>query len=213
MIRNLKALGAAVLAVLAMGALASVAQAEGEGTEAEFTAAEYPVTFSGSNSAGTEVFSTEAGDVECASSFSGSASEASQVVEAHPEYSECEAFGFVDATVETNECNYRFELATETETGYDASVDVVCPEGQTIEIDAFTCSAEVPSQNDLTMVDLDNVEGGVSVLAHVNEIEYDVTNDGFLCPFSGTGTNNDGEYNTDPKNPLLITGSSAIDIG
>lgn len=209
--RTLKTLGVAALAVLAIAALAPVAQAEE--TDAEFTAAEYPVTFSGASGVGASVYSTEAGDAECASSLSGEASEGSQTVEVHPEYSECETFGFVNATVDTNECNYRFHITTATEVGFDATADITCPEDQSIEIDAFTCSTEIPAQTGLASTHLQNVEAGVEVIAAVTGIEYVVTNDGFLCPFAGLGTRYDGEYAIDPENPLLISGSSAIDIG
>jgi hypothetical protein len=68
----------------------------------------------GESAAGAEEFITEAGAMECARTISGEFGEKSSTVEAHPEYSECQAFGFLSATVNTEECNYRFHLESES---------------------------------------------------------------------------------------------------
>jgi hypothetical protein len=213
MIRNFKALGLAVVAVLAMSAVvASAAQAEA--TTAQFTAATYPTTFEGTNTAGSEVFTTEGGKVECASKFTGSMSAASQTSEAHPTYTGCKAFGFLTATVNTEECNYLFHVTTKTGEGkYQAHADVVCPAGQSIKVSASTCKIEIKGQTGLTTVNFENSSGDLKVLANVGGIAYTVTQDGIGCPFNGTGAKTGGTYVTNESSPLTLVGSSAIDIG
>jgi len=206
--RALKVLGIAAVAALAMSVVASAAQAT------EFTASEYPSSFHGSNTSGEEVFSTEAGDVKCDSEFSGEAKEASSSVTAHAEYSECEAFGFVNATVDTEGCDYVFNLPAE---GTTATVDVACGEGESIKITAASCAAEVGAQEDLEHVGFANgtgeTEDEVEVTATATEIAYTVTKDGFLCPFSGTGTKEDGSYTTEGAATKITDDEHSLDVG
>jgi hypothetical protein len=226
MIRNFKALGLAVVAMLAMSAIvASAAQAEA--TTAKFTAQDgtYPESFSGTNTAGNEVFTTEGGSVECDSSFSGSAAAASQTVEAHPVYTNCKAFGFLNATVTTTGCNYLFHITTKLALHkYQAHVDVVCTGGAVITIVASTCEATVGAQTGLTTVDLETMTNkapavnDITVTATIptelggtKGIKYTVTKDGFLCPFGGTGAKTGGGYES--KAAATITSAGGIHIG
>lgn len=184
MIRNVKVLGLAVVAVLAMSAMvASAAQA------ASFVASSYPATFTGSNTKGTEKFHTEAGNVECDSHFEGTESEASSTATAHPKYTECEAFLGLSATVTTTGCNYLFHLTSTTA----ATTDVTCSSGSILVV-AGTCKAEIKPQTGLTSTALKAEGGKITVTPSVTGIAYTVTQDGFLCPFKGTGNKTDGEY-------------------
>jgi hypothetical protein len=207
MIRNLKVMGLALVAIFAMGAvLASAASAS------NFHAASYPVTISGSQST-THVFTASGTSVSCEkATFSGSASADSSEVTIHPSYSGCTAFGFVGATVNTEECNYVFHsgnTTNEAEQIYAGTTDVVCPAGQSIKISASTCALEVKSQNGLSAVSYDNNAGGtVTVGANVENIANTVTKDGFLCPLKGTGNFTDGKYTGDTK----VEGTSAIEV-
>jgi hypothetical protein len=206
MIRHkFKALGLALLAVVAVSALgASAAQAE-----PQYTCSTYGCTATGSNTKGSEVFTTEAGKVECDSHFlveklNGKNEDipaATSTVTVTPTYTGCEAFGFLSATVTTTGCDYVF-TATEkvSATVYRHHVNVVCEAGKSIKISAAggLCQAEIKAQNELTTVDTTNIsEGGVGKLTvepTVNGVAYTVTNDGFGCPFNGTGNKTDGKY-------------------
>jgi hypothetical protein len=184
MIRNIKVLGLAVVAVLAMSAVVANAA-----SAAQFVASSYPATFTGSNTKGTEKFHTEAGNVECDSHFQGTENEASSTASAHPEYTNCEAFGGLSATVTTTGCNYVFHLTSTT----SASTDVACGTGA-ILVTAGTCKAEIKSQTGLEKVGMAASGGKITVTPSVTKIKYTVTQDGFLCPFNGTGNREDGEY-------------------
>ncbi|HET9396290.1 MAG TPA: hypothetical protein VFO36_09555 [Nitrospiraceae bacterium] len=214
MIRNLKVLGLAIAAVLALSAvMASAAMA------AEFTASSYPATITGSNTKGSEVFKTEGGNVECNSHFvSHSQSAASSTLTVTPTYTSCDAFGFLSATVNTEECSYVFhatDTITETEPVHRHywrhHVDVVCPTGQSIKVTASTCKAEIKSQTGLTTVKTENIAGGsVTVTPDVSGIAYTVTQDGFLCPFGGTGNKTDGKYTGDVTVSRVGGGSVSV---
>jgi len=205
MIRNLKVLGLAIAAVMAMSAvMASAASAV-----PQFTASSYPATVTGAAKKGSEVFTTEAGKVECASHFvSHSLSGASSTLTVTPHYTECTAFG-LNATVNTEGCTYVFHATEQVEPGvYNSHVDVVCPTGQSIKIVAGggLCRAEVKGQvkseahpeainQNLTTVKTTNLAGGsVTVEPNVSNIAYTVTTDGFGCPFSGTGNKTGATY-------------------
>jgi len=224
MIRKFKALGVALVAVMAMSAfVASAAQA------IHIDTGTYPATVHGTGENIGEEFNTEAGQVKCkVSHYTGNVSEISSTLTVHPTYTECSAFGFLSATVSTEECNYVFH-ATEHEaaTGtYRAHVDVTCPVGQSIKIVASTCKAEVKAQTGLTTVDITNMTGApgsgitddLTVKATLGKgkegggngkegpVAYTVTQDGIGCPFSGTGAKTGGEYAT--KEYFTLTSST-----
>lgn len=212
MIRNLKALGLAVVAVLSMSAfVASAAQAEATTDKFKAETGNYPVSFHGSSAAGNEVFTTEAGKVECASSYTGSAGEAAQTVTSHPVYTGCKAFGFLEATVNTTGCDYTFNLTTKIETDkYVAHVDVHCESGKSIVITAATCEVNVGSHTGYTDVGIEVMTPAsghkdLTIDATVSGITYTVVKDGFGCPFNGTGAKNGGTYET--GSPVTVTGT------
>jgi len=216
MIRNLKVLGLAVVAMLAMTAvLVPVAQADEPVTE-HFTAVDetYPESFTGTNGVGSETFTTEAGTVECASKFTGSAAGETTTITVTPEYENCKAFGFLNATVSHEGCHYLFHLTTKLAGPvWQAHVDVTCPEGKSIKIVAGTCEATVGAQPGLTTVNLRNngATTDVEVEANVSGIAYTVTKDGFGCPFSGTGPKTGAKYVSD--SPTTVTSTNGIHIG
>jgi hypothetical protein len=191
MIRNLKVLGLAIGAVLALSAvMASAAMAV-----PTFTASSYPATATGSNTKGSEVFTTEGGKVECNSHFQGSLSAASTTLTVAPTYTGCEAFGFLEANVNTEGCTYVFHATELVSAGvYRSHVDVVCPAGKSIKIIAGTCRAEIKAQTGLTSAKTTNLASSVTVEPEVAKVAYTVTEDGFLCPFGSTGNKTDGTY-------------------
>jgi len=213
MIRKMKAAGLTLLAVFAVSALAaSAAQAA-----PEFEASNTEGTVSGTGGA-SEEFVTEAGAVVCSSSsFSGAyatKNATDQLI--HPAYSSCKAFGFLSATVNTEDCNYNFMANAKVEAGkYNSEVDVVCPTGDSIKIVASTCSAEVKgvaANEGLDNVTLTNSGGGIKARPAVTGITYNVTNDGFLCPFSGKGEKSDGEYKASADITLTAAGGATISV-
>lgn len=209
MARNLKVLGLAIAAVMAMGALSASAA-----SAANFTAAEYPVTIH-AEGGGSETFHTLAGDVVCnTSTFSGSATGASETLTVHPEYSDCKVFGILNSTVDTTGCNYIFHTGSGSGDNWTATVSVSCGSGSSIKVTAATCAAEIKSTGQLSSVDLINNTGAgdVEVNPTVGGIPYTVTKDGLGCGFGKVGEErSDGTY-TATKN-ITVTGTSAIDVG
>jgi len=216
MIRNIKALGLAVVAMLAMSALvASAAQAEPITTQKLTAGAgvSYPVTLTGGAGVGVEKFTTEAGTVECASSYHATLAAASTTLTATPTYTSCKAFGFLSATVVNDGCAYLFHLTTKTGAdSYQAHADVVdceAGEGKGFTITASTCKATVAAQTELTTVDIVNMTNtptsvnDITLQPTVTGIKYTVTQDGFACPFNGTGAKTGGTYTS--TEPITVT--------
>jgi hypothetical protein len=194
MIRNLKSLGLALVAVLAMSAVvASAAHAV-----PQYTASSYSATATGANNKGGETFTTSGGTVTCDSHFQGTLSAASSTLTVTPNYSNCEAFGFLSADVHENGCTYVFHATSKLSTDhYSSSVDIVCPAGKTMVITASACEVSVGAQNGLSSVTTQNLAGGqVTVVPNVGNITMNVTKDGFGCPFSSTG-HTKGTYHGD----------------
>ncbi|MEZ5076020.1 MAG: hypothetical protein R2725_01095 [Solirubrobacterales bacterium] len=174
----------AVPAVLAALLLGAVAPAVADATE--FTAAEYPATITGTG--GSEVFTAEGGTVSCESiGYHGDLNEASEELSLAPSYADCKAFSFVGSTVSPEECEYLLHLEGEAITA-----DIACPEGQAIKIAAGTCSVEIKPQTGLSSITVANGESDLQLTPEIEGIAYTVTNDGFLCPFGGTGEKEDG---------------------
>jgi hypothetical protein len=194
MTRKLKTLGVALVAVFALTAvMASAASA------ANYTASSYGekgTTGTGISVKGNDVFTTEGGTVKCASHFEGTLTEASETLTVTPKYTECEAFGFLSATVNMNGCAYVFQAPSGSGDAYSAAVKVECPAEKVITITASTCEATVGAQSPSgsTAITNNTAAGDVSVKANVTGINYTVTKDGFLCPFNGTGAKTGGTY-------------------
>jgi hypothetical protein len=218
MIRNLKAIGLAVVAVLAISAFVASA-ASAQSTTHKFTAMDniYPKAFHGANAAGQETFITEAGTVECASTFTGAIASATQHVVVSPVYSSCKAFGFLNATVTMHDCSYTFQLttrATSPTVHYQAHVNLLCPAGKSVTIKAGTCEVLIHPQNNLTTVDIENNAATTDILVRATvaqALSYTVTADGFGCPFAGTGAKTGGSYTS--HSATTITASGGIHIG
>ncbi len=201
MIRNLKLLSLALASLLALSAaMAATALAV-----PQFTASAYPATGTGENTSGTEVFTTEGGKVECDSHFvSHSLSGASSTLTVTPTYTNCSAFGFLSATVNTEGCSYvlhvKEKVAAEE---YASTTDIVCPAGKSIKVTASTCKMEIKPQTGLWKWLIKVVQKyGPPVWRFVKrhairiaDLIYHIISDGFLCPFGGTGAKSDGQYN------------------
>ena len=159
---------------------------------AQFTASLYPATATGSAAQGEGAFTTEAGSFECAAHFEGSFSAASSTLAVAPQYTKCQAFGYLTATVTPEGCTYVLQ-ATEGSAGvYNNHVDISCASGKSIKIEAGTCKVEIKGQTGLTKVRTTNSGSSIMVRPEITGIGYTVTADGFGCPFAGTGNKSGG---------------------
>jgi hypothetical protein len=185
MSRNLKVLGLALVAVLAMSVMvASAASAS------QYTASAYPATATGANTSGKETFTTPGGTVQCDSHFQGTLAAASSTLTVTPKYTNCVAFGFLNATVEFKGCDYLFHAGASKGGGvYDNSVDIACPAGSgPITIKAGTCEVHILAQTSLSNLVTVNSGGTITLQWQISlNITILVTKDGFGCPFPGTG--------------------------
>jgi hypothetical protein len=185
-----------------------------------FAAESYPVTLDGSEESGKETFTTEAGPMKCKSSFHGEVTEAGQAenpatVRVHPTYTSCTAFG-LGATVttadESGSCDYLLH-ATQIYSAdeHGAQTDIVCTAGFKMKVAVGTCELEIGPQTGLESLRLINDTAAspkkdVTVDPELTTFSYTVTKDGFLCPFTGTGTKTDGKYTNEGQ--VTITGQS-----
>jgi hypothetical protein len=229
MIRNLKAFGLALVAVLAMSAVvASAAQAESTTHKLTSQTGVYPLNLSATSVVGNEVFNTAGGKVECKGSYSASVGEATQAVTATPTYTECKAFGFVSAGVNMNGCSYTFNLTTRVKADeYLAHVDLNCPAGKSVVITAGTCELQVHAQKGLTHAGITNMtqspHNDITIDATVGAavggaggITYTLIKDGFGCPFNpGTSLPHHLSGATfETINPITVTAASdGVHIG
>jgi hypothetical protein len=205
MTRKFKTLGVALFAVLALTAvMASAASA------AQYTASSYPTTGTGESGLGNDTFITEAGAVECKSHFEGTLASASEDLTVTAKYTNCRAFGFLEAVV--SHCKYTFTSPTGSGDNYSASLHVV---NAPCTITAGTCEVSVPVQNNLSKVSITNntAAGDVSVQANVEGIAYEVKKDGFGCPFSGTGPKTNAKYIQHNAITFDSTNGASIDVG
>jgi hypothetical protein len=170
MIRNIKALGLAVVAVLAMSAVvASAAQAANQ-----IQASEYPATVTGTQT-GENVLSNGVRSVSCAkANLVGELAAASSTLTIAPEYSECTGNANTTATVNTAGCTYTLHSEEVTTTTGNGKVTITCAgEGIIIDIwatgkshsEAKLCRLVVPSQGPKAIGEYHvREEGGVKYL-------------------------------------------------
>jgi len=122
MTRNLKALGLALAAVFALGAIsASAALAEETEPIAHFTSSTYPAKITGEQIGKHKFVVGSLGEVTCNEArFHGELTKASTSLTITPTYSECEMHTFLGqhrpTTVTTNGCTYTFTVHEQGET-------------------------------------------------------------------------------------------------
>jgi hypothetical protein len=208
MIRNLKALGLALVAVFAMSALAaSAAQALPELTAgAHGTAVGTEIIHKDvgtGNNVGHE-FTVGNRKIKCDEvSFTGDNLATSQTtLTVTPSYNKCTttpALGVVlHGTVTLNGCDYMFHA-----TGFDAplwtaSVDIVCPKDKLIEVHLYknaghteeACTITIGPQEGLTGNSIENVAGSPNDLRIIHDVNVAVTIHGskVLCGEGVTAT-------------------------
>lgn len=141
MIRTLKVLG---LAMLAIGALSAVSAA-GAQAETLFHCTVEPCISTGTSEAGTkDKFEASGFSVECHGSFASTSIHTTETtILVDPTYTECES-SLGAATVDTTGCYYTFRSHT-TPSGH-LPVDVTCEGTNTIKVTAPGCTLSFGSQ-------------------------------------------------------------------
>jgi hypothetical protein len=136
MIRKIKTLGFALVAVMAMAAFSAAT------ASAEFHSVEEHTIIDGEQPATVnDVFTVNAGTVTCnTATYTGTTTtKTTSEITVTPTYSGCTAFGFVNATVDVNNCHYTFTTTTTDR------LHIVCPTAP-ITVTAFNCWVTVGSQ-------------------------------------------------------------------
>ena len=177
MIRNLKVLGLALVAVFVMSAFAtSAASAD------SLTSESSPVTLTGKQVSSGDVFTLTIGTAKCKEiRYTATMSTPTTTFSLTPSFpvkttggeQNCSTFGF-PGEIHTNGCTYLFHIGAAT-TG---TLDIVCPEGKEVTITAGTagttkCTMHVPAQSSLATVTYKNVG---SLTTREIELEFNITN-------------------------------------
>lgn len=210
MIRNLKALGLALVAVLAVGAMmASAAQAK---STIFATTSSSPLAVHATGEEIGEVFKIDGVAVTCkVSHYTGSVTNNSNTITITPSYTTCIVGGVVNLEITVGDCDYEFTGKNRVALDhYNATVSIKCVNSAGITIEAATCHMTVPPQNGLGIVTVKSNTAGkdLTITLNVSGIEGTVITDGFLCPFSGTGKKTGGTYTTEKE--LTITPTETL---
>ncbi len=216
MIRNLKALGLALVAMFAMSAMAASAA-----SAAEFTSGSYPQTLKTVDSGEEDLFTVSGNELTCSEEeFTGELKAATTALTVTPDYKGCKTKGqtFNNVTVTTNDCTYSFHATTKNGINHHSGkVTIVCPIGKVIEIHHYTtahnhstgssnCTNTVAGQTAGGTVTYTNVGGDVI-------IEGTVTVNAVLhgqCSF-GLTVNATSEYHT--STTAEAASGAAIHVG
>jgi len=214
MIRNFKVLGLALVVAVALSATAAATASANFDSESEVT------KFSGGQSTTHEI-TVAAGSTTCEEvSFPGESTGVltggaytTETLTIKPVYNKCSSvvLGEKRTThINTNGCSFLFTAGATTEAGtkVDGTVDVVCPAGQSIDIQITgpeVCTITVPAQAGLPGITYHNTGSGstrdIDITASVSTLTY--IQHGFLCPsndFMSTKTFTNGK----------ITGSTTL---
>ena len=154
MIRNLKALGLALFAILAMGAMAAASASAQEGEI--YSTTTYPAHISGSDVDPTGIEPTAAftrdGDViECdVATYTSEIKAAVKRLTITPKYEKCEeedeAGGLHPVTVTVNGCDYEFHHATTLVGGttdqWTVTADLKCPTAKGVEVHTYNKASD-----------------------------------------------------------------------
>lgn len=198
--RNTKTLGLALVVVFAMSVVASAAQAS-----VQIEAAEN-VNMSGGQKT-KHSLTIDGNNVECNSvTFNtnetvkpGGGAGVSTTIKMHPSYNGCKAFTFLNATVETSNCNYEVTGVNNINANeWNASLTIICSGLNTLTITAGTCVAHIGNQtvnNGLTMKSTDHGASPMNFDVVFSNAPVAVSRtDGAFCPFNGNGPST-GFYN------------------
>jgi hypothetical protein len=195
MIRNLKVLGLALVAMLSMSAMvASAAHALPELTAAEAGSAV-------GEEVGKHEFTVGSRAIQCEEvNFTGpSTTTAQTTLTIVPDYKKCKTtpvFGItLFVTVTMNGCDYLFHATGKDGANYTASVDIVCPAGKLIEAHIYSnaahtnesCTVTIGPQTGKTTNTITNTAGTPNDLTVHHDVVVNVTIHGsaIVC---GSGT-------------------------
>ena len=212
--RNLKALGLALVAAFAMSAmLASAAQATNPGTifgpqgSTEVLAHKLANDkFTINTEAGTSPSTLECNTATFTQTSPAFGATGTSEVELTPEYSGCKTNAGQFVTVTHNGCTYRFYHLTTTGGKWGPTVQIKCPAGKQIEVHVYlfsnhtfqVCTLTVPAQTIAKYNNLHFHHEGVGNNTHlrltgtVEGITYTTDN----CPHPN-GLTHDGIYHVD----------------
>jgi len=195
MIRNLKVLGLALVAVLAMSAMmASAASAAPHNGKTAFTSDKETTHISATDIVNHK-FKVTNSEVFCQSvSFTGHATgKTIAQVTINPVYTECfaEFIGIkVNATVtgfghqgEANKCDYLVRA--------NGTVDLVCAPGVEVTIHQGTCVTHIPPQTNLGTITYTDVGNHLNAAINITGITTNHT-DPFGCPLTSGGHGTEG---------------------
>ncbi|HEX6752184.1 MAG TPA: hypothetical protein VF093_01160 [Solirubrobacterales bacterium] len=179
-------------------ALAPVASA----SASEFEVEENPAVVSGEEVEGNHVLTLESEKpLSCEEViFSGELGSPIETLEVTPQYENC-TFAGNSATVDVNECAYEFHAGSESaEEVFEGTMDLVCPEGESISITGSTCKITLGHQSLTGKVEFTNeleAEPKATMTAEMSlsNVEYTKVEDGAFCPLNGIGPKEDGSYN------------------
>lgn len=226
MIRNLKALGLALVAVFAMSAIAASAAQAGH-----YTGGANPTILDGSATT-NQVFETESElPLTCTTVAAGAGTEipggTATTITVNPVYTNCSSLVNNDTTVTMNGCDYTFTEPTTNGGNADLGtipVDLHCPAGHKIEVHIYTSSSHATSFCTVTIFPWNEAEGEeateqsvgtvsyenttsvspkvVHVTANISGLSY--TEHGALCPDGNTVLKHNGVY----RGSITVSGTS-----
>ena len=188
MIRNIKVLGLAIAAVLALSAVAA-----GSASAAAFHSSESPTIITGTQT-GNHVFDAASDTISCTgATFKGTVTGTEvQSIQTEAAYTGCSFFG-VAVSVNMNGCQYEFnangEVAVINKPSRNCSTEPITFKASFLGV---SCTIKVGPQVELKSATYDSTEkeetnGTVTVTPAVNGIAY--TQEG-----GGCGSHNEGRY-------------------
>ena len=206
-----KMVGAALVAVLALSAVAVSAA-----SAAEFKATSSPVNLIAGQDT-THALTMDGSSVTCetATFEENGVAAPSKTVKLTPSYSGCTAFGFVNTKIEMNGCRYEF---LEPNSALAGNVRLRCPTQETkvrlfTSVFGSTCEVLIgeSGNTNLSKVSYKNEATSptsVKVTAAITGITAEKTKDTGICPLKGTGVIHSVEY----SGTSTVEGLSGIGI-
>ena len=161
-----------------------------------FEAAEYYADVTAKQQASDPVLlSIEGGVLNCDEvGATGRMQTATGSLKLTPTFSVCRLGEIQEVQVSVNGCQY--VLHPGDSGGPTTTMDIVCPAGQSIGVQAANCNFNIPAQTGLAPItsthNTASTPDTITVDYDVAGVTYTKTKDGFLCPFNGTGTRTDG---------------------
>jgi hypothetical protein len=207
MTRNLKALGLAILAIVAVSAIGiSTASASFPLFHAEMA----DTTLTGSQGQlVANVLTTDMGELKCNDvTFSGTTPGVTfATLTLKPKYTQCQ-LGGENAVVTENGCAYLFHLGESTEP-IEAKMDIECPDGQRLVIHIPECTTTIPPQAGLQTVTFTNEGENTtrSIIADLNIAGFHYVEHGAGCA-NETVTTENGTYTGE----ITVTGEDANQV-